>query len=127
MLVVFNTIEDRKRVLRQYGATGMQTVRHAMLTAEEDRKLYCEEAPRPEEIIWNNIGSTDGYKVKYKLLSILYFLLLLAGSYLLLFFCMAMIYNGWLDEPWNTIAINVVLTFLVAVALTFRSFMNQLS
>ena len=97
MLVAFNTIDDKKRVMNQYGATGMQTIKHALLTAEEDRKLYCEQAPKPQEIIWNNIGSTDGYKVKYKLLSIVYFLLLLAASYLLMFFCMAMIYNGWLD------------------------------
>jgi len=40
---------------------------------------------------------------------------------------MSMVYGQWFIEPWNTVVINVILFFLVYVALTFRAFMNKLS
>jgi hypothetical protein len=40
---------------------------------------------------------------------------------------MAIVYNKWFEEPWNTLVINIILFFLVYMALTFRAFMNKLS
>lgn len=40
---------------------------------------------------------------------------------------MSMVYGQWFIEPWNTVVINIILFFLVYVALTFRAFMNRLS
>ena len=49
--------------------------------------MYCEPCPTPEEIIWNHIGQEERQKIKVKILSVIYFFLLLLGSYGLLFFC----------------------------------------
>ena len=46
---------------------------------------------------------------------------------MVLYFCMEMVYMKWFENPLNFIIINVVLFFVVCVALTFRAFMNKLS
>lgn len=58
----------------------------------------------------------------------MYFFALIGGSYLLLFFCMKLVYDrDILAKPWNVIAANVIMTLLVPIALTFRQLMNRLS
>lgn len=89
--------------------------------------MYCEPCPTPEEIIWNHIGQEERQKIKVKILSVIYFFLLLLGSYGLLFFCMKIVYREIFPEPWNYIIANIILTVLVVIALTFRYLMNQLS
>lgn len=54
--------------------------------------------------------------------------MLVAGSYLILYFCMELVYDrDILPNPWNMIAANIIMTVMVAMALTFRQFMNRLS
>lgn len=126
MLVIFNSLQDKKQVLAKYSASYHHKVK-TWLGMQDKDKVYCEGAPQPSEIIWQNIGSGDSYKLKYKVLSMVYFLLLLIGSYILLFFCMELVYQKWLEEPWNFIMINIILTFVVFVAMSFRAWMNKLS
>ena len=88
---------------------------------------YCQTCPKPEEIIWNNIGIIERQGMKVKLLSVLYFILILVFLIFVLSFVLDIIYNKNLGEPYQTILTNVILLFLVAVALTFRGWMNKLS
>ena len=62
-----------------------------------------------------------------KVLSVVYFFLLLGGSYIILFFCMEVVYTDVFPEPWNEILIQFILIFVVVVALSFRQWMNKLS
>lgn len=63
-----------------------------------------------------------------KVLSIVYFFLLIAGSYVLLFFCMHLAYDrDILKAPFNVIVANIIMTLMVPIALTFRQLMNRLS
>lgn len=90
--------------------------------------MYCEECPTCEEIIWNNIGSDDTQKIKAKVISVVYFFLLLGGSYLFLFFCMHLVYDReTLPKPLNQILANLVMILMVPVAITFRQLMDKLS
>lgn len=61
-------------------------------------------------------------------MSVVYFILLIVGSYAVLFFCMELVYNrDILSKPWNYIVANIIMTVMVPIALTFRALMNSLS
>lgn len=64
---------------------------------------------------------------KVKILSVLYFILILGFLILFLSEVLDIIYGRDLGEPLQTIVTNIILLFLVAVALTFRGWMNKLS
>ena len=60
-------------------------------------------------------------------MSVIYFILILAFLVLVLYFLLDVLYKGHMEQPWLAIVQNIILFFLVAVALTFRSWMNKLS
>jgi hypothetical protein len=62
-----------------------------------------------------------------KVLSVIYFLLILTALVAFLFFFMNVVYVWQIDEPFKGTLTNIILLFLVFVALTFRAVMNQLS
>jgi hypothetical protein len=93
----------------------------------EDRKMFCEPCPPPNEIIWNHIGLEERQKIKVKILSIIYFFLLLGASYVLLFFCLHLVYRPIFAPIISVILTNIILIFVVIIALTFRVLMNHLS
>lgn len=92
-----------------------------------DRKMFCEPCPPPNEIIWNHIGLEERQKIKVKILSIIYFFLLLGASYVLLFFCLHLVYRPIFSPIVSVILTNIILIFVVVIALTFRVLMNHLS
>ena len=94
---------------------------------EMDYGTYCESCPQPAEIIWKNIGIVERQSFKVKILSVLYFILILTFLVLVLYFLLDILYKSKMEQPWLTIVQNLILLFLVAVALTFRSWMNRLS
>lgn len=59
---------------------------------EEEFRTYCEPTPRPEEILWKNIGIVEKQGLKVKILSIVYFILILAFVFAFLYFFMEVIY-----------------------------------
>lgn len=73
------------------------------------------------------MGQHEEQKIKFKILSVVYFLVLIGVSYLVLFFCLEIIYKKLLEQPWEFIATNFILFFMVYLALTFRQVMNKLS
>ena len=60
-------------------------------------------------------------------MSVLYFFLILVILVLCLYFLLDILYKRHMDEPYHTIVQNVILLFIVVVALTFRGWMNKLS
>lgn len=62
-----------------------------------------------------------------KILSVLYFILLLVLLVSVLYFALKVIYLRKLEQPYHTIFQNILLIVLVPVALTFRALMNKLS
>ena len=97
-------------------------------TYELKHGTYCERCPRPEEIIWNNIGVVERQGFRVKILSIIYLILILAVLVLIFHFLLDVLYKGTkMEEPYHSIVQNVILIFLVALALTFRSWMDRLS
>jgi hypothetical protein len=94
---------------------------------EQEYGTYCESCPRPNEIIWNNIGIIERQGFKVKLLSIIYFILILLLLVFVLYFLLDIVYRGGMIEPYQSIVQNLVLTLLVIAALAFRGWMNRLS
>lgn len=64
---------------------------------------------------------------KVKILSVLYFILILAFLIFVLSEVLDIIYGKDLGEPLQSIVTNIILLFLVAIALIFRGWMNKLS
>ena len=58
MLVTLNNLTEQKAVLERYQANYDHKVKNWM-NFINNKKIYCEEAPKPEEIIWQNIGTGD--------------------------------------------------------------------
>jgi magnesium-transporting ATPase (P-type) len=94
---------------------------------EEEFRTYCEPCPRPEEILWKNIGIIEKQGFKVKVLSVIYFILILGFFVAFLYFFMEVVYVEPIAEPFKTILTNFILLFIVFVALTFRSLMGRLS
>jgi hypothetical protein len=92
---------------------------------------YCQECPTPDEILWNYLGEHEHQKFKLKILSVLYFFLLLFLSFIILYFCINVTYNKknqfHISAPFDTIITNIFVTILVPISLTFRALMNMLS
>lgn len=127
IIVVFQREVDKRAVKEEYELKGLELVKF-MLGFGGRQKQFCENCPTNSEIIWNNIGSDQSQKLKLNVLSVLYFFLLIFGSYLFLFFCMHLVYDrAVLPSPWNVIIANIVMTIMVPIALTFRQLMNKLS
>lgn len=59
---------------------------------EEKHGTYSEKCPRPEEIIWNNIGVIEKQGFKLKVLSVFYFIGILAILVVILSFVLDLIY-----------------------------------
>lgn len=129
VIVVFEKEADRNIIHAKYQLSKKQRYkRYLGGLLKIERRTFSEPCPIPSEIIWHNLGEHEGQKIKSKFISFGYFILLLAASYLIMFFCMKLVYNrGILPSPWNMIAANIIMIGLVAMALTFRSLMNKLS
>lgn len=92
-IIVFHSREVKEKVEERYKISAVENARLFFSSRYcEERGIYCEECPMPEEMIWNNLGKEEKEGARVKVKSVLYFFGSLALFYLLLFFALQVIY-----------------------------------
>lgn len=127
-VIVFKDLQMKEKVLARYQISRLKIIQMFFNNNyEEEYRMYCELAPRPEEILWKNIGIIEKQGFKVKILSVIYFILILGFFVAFLYFFMEVVYVEPIIEPFKSILTNFILIFIVFVGLTFRTLMDQLS
>jgi hypothetical protein len=127
-ILVFHSREVRDQIFRRYSITRWENFKLFFNNQySEEREVYCEACPKPEEMLWNNLGKAEKEGARVKAKSIAYFFLSLAGFYLLLFFALQIIYFDQLREPLKTILQFLILLVISVFSIAFRRIMDKLS
>ena len=115
-------------MLARYQSTACSKVRMFLSSSyEEGYGMYAEECPRPEEILWKNIGLIERQGLRSKVLGVLYFLGIVGFLCGFIYIFIRVIYLSEMEEPYKSIVVNVVLLGVVVVALIYRQLMNRVS
>ena len=90
-------------------------------------QFFCEECPKPDEIIWKNIGTTERQEQKLTFKSIAWYFVVLALALAILVGISRFIYFDSLTGTLKTALVNIVLLFVAVLIIAWRLIMNQLS
>lgn len=56
-IIVFNDLTTKEQVLARYEISRLKVIKMFFSNNyEQEFRMYCEPCPRPEEILWKNIG-----------------------------------------------------------------------